>query len=57
MMRKIADALKCNWLLLLTISVFIAFMFFFPEAVFRWKPPLHPPVWESGFHVVGTVSL
>lgn len=57
MMRKIVDVLKCNWLLLLAISVFIAFMFLFPEALFRWKTPLHPPVWDSGFLVVGMVSL
>ncbi|MBF6671178.1 hypothetical protein [Glutamicibacter sp. FBE19] len=56
MKRTIADLLKDNWKLLLAISLFIAFMVFFPESVFRWKPPLHPPVWDSGFSVVGAVS-
>lgn len=58
MMHKIAGVLKRNWIFLLVSSLIITFMLFFSDEFFGLTTgPLLPPVWESGFLVVGTVSL
>lgn len=58
MMRKIADVLKRNWILLLASSLIISFAIVYSYKFFGLTTgPLLPPVWESGFLVVGTVSL